>query len=37
MEDIMTRSLGTWAFPLVLGMVWTLTSGYALALAGSAF
>jgi hypothetical protein len=33
MEDNMTRSPHTWIFPLALGFLWTLASGYTLALA----
>jgi hypothetical protein len=33
MEVIMTRSSHTWFFPLALGFLWTLASGYTLALA----
>jgi N6-adenosine-specific RNA methylase IME4 len=33
-EEVMTQSLRTWGFPLMLAMVWTLTTAYTLMLAG---
>jgi hypothetical protein len=33
----MTHSLKSWGFPLTLGMLWTLTAAYTLALAGRPF